>query len=213
MEAEIIGAAGIIVSIYALYRSIIERTKLDRQKFAVDMIKEWNNNTSECTSVIRNYYPQKYDNCDAIDEIEVDKILNPKMENPDEKAEYLEIKKAIYKLLNYFEYVSAAYNKRTVDQEIIRNSFSITMLRYYIVLRNLMIIEFLNSKRNHWKPFTRHLVSLINQKDVLLCSGCDKNNCFLKSKEKDAKVRLLNLLNSDDIDKKLLLELKDEINA
>lgn len=204
-------ALAIVISLLGLYWSIIQRTRLDRQKYAVDMIKEWNTNTFEDTNIIRSFYPDNYDKCEPIMQSEIDKIIHSVGTVSEKK--YAKLRAAIFRLLNYFEFVAAAYNRGTVDGKIIRNSFSITMLRYYVVLRNFLIEQFLQSKRNHWRPFTLHLKNLLENREELICAGCDKNNCILKYDKDDAKLKLLDLLNSKNLMQEQMKELERQLNV
>ena len=214
METEIIIAtAALIVSLLGFAWSLYERLKLEKKKLAIEMLKEWNNNTSADTEVLRSNYPGQYDKCVPLAINEVDKIIHPDKLSNHEMKKYIDIKVAIIRLLNYFEYVSAAFNRGSVDKKIIRNSFSVTMLRYYIVLRNFMIMQFLVSKRNHWRPFTKHLKSLILKREKLVCAGCTDDSCILKLDGQSSRVKLIDLLNKGNLNENDISEMKKELDS
>lgn len=196
----LIAAVGLILTLLGLIWTIILRTALERKKNAIDMMKEWNKFTSQQTNLIRDHYPDNYNNCKPISKIEIEKILNKIDLKEDENDKYRKIKTAIHRLLNYFEYVSAAYNKNAVNKRIIRNSFSAVMLRFYIMLKYFLIRELLDSGRNHWKPFTLHLKKVIRKKSYLLCPLCKDRNCLLSSKEEAIDVKVLKYMNSEHTD-------------
>jgi hypothetical protein len=192
--------------------SIVQRTRLDKQKYAIDMIKEWNSNTSSDTSLIRSHFPGNYDKCEPISMVEVRKIIDISLcANLEEKQKYTDIKNAIYRLFNYFEYVSAAYNRGTVDKKKIKDSFSLTMLRYFTVLRNFFMLEFLTSKRNHWTPYTKHLEDLtMKKRSKIKCSDCDNEYCLVGEKGHKIEKKLLYYLNSDKFSRKLFTDFENE---
>jgi len=205
----IIASIGIILSILGLMWSVFQRTSLDRKKYAIDMIKDWNEFISQYTNLIRSNYTGHYNNCKSIKIDEIDKILTSSHSNPETQKKYKEIKTAIYRLLNYFEYVSAAYNKKSVDQFIIRNSFSAAMLRFFIILKFFLIREFLNSGRNHWKPFTSHLEKIIKDKSTILCPWCKEKECIINPKKDTNDIEVLRYFNSTKLTQNQVNKLED----
>ncbi len=186
----ILEIAALVASVAGLIWAIYSKTKLDRKRIAIDMIKGWNRNTAKDSDIIRKAFREKYETCEKIETNDVEKILNinkhGSINGDEEKTRKL--KTAISQLFNYFEFIASAYRNKAADRKIILDSFSGTMFRYYIILENYLLIEFENAKRNHWKPYTFFIKELIDRGDID-CNNCKDKRCL----NKDRKTLLKNL--------------------
>lgn len=196
-----LGIIGAIFTIYKLF-DLVKETKLrndnEKRKYATNMILEWNSNSVHNTNLILKYFPNCLQNCKPID-IEKLAISN---NSGDLKKIKQELKDAIKALLNYFEYVAVAY-VNCANKEIILNSFSITMIRYYVVLQRFLLEDLKNTHRNHWKPFTEFISIIKKDKDetVKICNLCIDRKDYEKCKIFDNNFdEILRLLNKDKLD-------------
>jgi hypothetical protein len=196
---------GIILTIIALIWSILQRMILDRKKNAIDMIYDWNNNTSKDTGTIRQKFSGCYELCKIIELDQIEELYYKDLFLDENKRS---VRDSVIRLYNYFEYISSAYLSNTASKRIINHSFTITMIRYYVVLENYILEEYLTTKRNPWLPFTKFIEMQIKRSGNRKLCFCTNTNCPLIDKGKI--VDNLILLNSKTIDEPGIAGLKEK---
>jgi hypothetical protein len=151
-------AAGLIVSagalVFAAY-GISQQRKWERKHFAVEMINEWNNQSSNHKAAIENAYPELFTNDGPLSS-------RPRMTSEEAHLIYTsteakdkvrwETRNHCIALLNYFEFVASAWDKEIADREIIEDSFKSTILRWHHDLEEFMIEMKKTRQYEPWPP-------------------------------------------------------------
>jgi hypothetical protein len=203
----ILAILGFLFGLYQLYRVAKEAKKRnlnEKRKYATDMIREWNTNSTDNSDTILKTFPGWLEKCEPITIAE----LKLKMDS-DPKIEL-----AIRKLLNYFEFVATAH-EYCADRTIINESFALTMIRYCRILQNYLVYSTIQIKRNHWIPFTKYVVNNLSN-EIINCNTCkthnsnNKDKCFLNDDQDFKKV--LKYLNTNNLTSDNINELKAMIN-
>jgi hypothetical protein len=168
---------GLILTLIGLVLSIYYKFNLDKKHYALEMIREWNQQTAKDKIILEKAVPGIYEICserllkDKLSKIHNAASLKKEELKEGEKIEdYLAAKESTIRLLNYFEFVSSSYLNGAADKKIIQESFSGTMVRYYCVLNDYIKNEVDKTGRNPWSPYTKYVKSVVapNSKYPLL---------------------------------------------
>lgn len=202
--SDVIDYIGVLASIAGLFYLFFQISKVateterrrrqESNKYAVNMIKEWNDFSLENTRILLKEFKGYYKECKTVAPTLIKESINKKPE----------IEVSIIKLFNYFEYVSSAYNS-CADKNIIVNSFAVTMARYYKMLEGYLLNEILNTRRNAWRPFTMFLKEIIENerisKEGVKCNSCCSADdiCFMDINSDTFEI--LKLINDPKLDK------------
>ncbi|MDQ1638092.1 MAG: hypothetical protein QOF62_1431 [Pyrinomonadaceae bacterium] len=175
-------AGGLIVSAVALVCAaygINEQHTWNRRHFAVEMIREWNNQSSSHKAAIENAYPQLFRD-------EGPQQSRPRISNDEARRIYFstkdeEIKKKdedslkntsgdptktvdptrwetrnhCIALLNYFEFVASAWENQVADRKMVEDSFKKTILRWHHDLEEFMNVMKTTRGYEPWPPLQR----------------------------------------------------------
>jgi|GEM_PF-6979021 len=177
-------AAGLTAAT-GLLRAVEHRTyesKQARRRQALEMLREWNQQTASARSTLERALPGLYDQCQRLSREEAIHLYRgsaearpalPSSQRPSPTYDRLdcasadtvsEVREHIVELLNYFEYVSSAYLKQAADRDILRESFAGTMVRYYCILGEFMAREKEQTGRNPWAPYTEFVESMLAER-------------------------------------------------
>lgn len=167
----IFGSAGIIAAIITLLYNTTRRNSLDKKRYALDIMKGWNENTTTTTSKLRHKYRDKYNKCQKIDLDDITNYVNESDENADN----------VIRLLNYFEFIATSCRHKAVNRKMINAGFSVTMFRYTVLLIEYLLNQKEKTNRNPWKPLTEYIISLVNKNKI----KCNKE-CKLCPKKTDS---------------------------
>jgi Domain of unknown function (DUF4760) len=167
-------AGGLVVSAVALVCAaygIHEQHQWNRRHFAVEMIREWNNQSSLHKAAIENAYPELFreegpqQSRPRIPKEEARRIyFSTKDEEPKKNGEdpakivdpvRWETRNHCIALLNYFEFVAAAWENQVADRKMVEDSFKRTILRWHHDLEEFMNV--MKSTRGYepWPPLQR----------------------------------------------------------
>ncbi len=163
---------GLVLSLISLALSIYYKFNLDKKHYALEMIREWNQQTAKDKIIIEKVVPGLYEKCSLrLLKEKLDKIYNAAtlkkeyLEDSESVEDYLSAKESMIRLLNYFEFISSAYLNNAVDKKIIQNSFSGTMVRYYCVLNDYIRLEYDKTNRNPWLPYVEFVKIIVHPKN------------------------------------------------
>jgi hypothetical protein len=149
----LISALSLAVAAYG----IRENHEWNRRHFAAEMMREWNTSSSQHKVAIESAYPEFYQK-------EADELSRARMSPEEAKKVYTstpkdslrwETRNHCIALLNYFEYVTAAYEKNVADRNIIEDSFQPTILRWHHDLEEFISIMQKIRGYHPWPPLQR----------------------------------------------------------
>jgi len=190
---ELFSLIGLIIAVFSLAWATYGQTMLQKKKFAVEMIHEWNSQTAEDRRIIELAYPGIYDKCKRLDKEEAKNIVNSDESANDEKRQ--KVKQSIIRLLNYYEFISSAYLNGTANKRIIHDSFATTMVRFYCILEEYVIQQVELTKQNPWIPYIKFIKIIISSKNIQKCIYYrDEANPVCYQSKLDIKFKIEDLL-------------------
>jgi hypothetical protein len=167
-------AGGLVVSAVALVCTaygINEQHTWNRRHFAVEMIREWNDQSSIHKAAIENAYPALFreegpqQSRPRIDKDEARRIYfstkdEGTIKNGGDPTKIVdpvrwETRNHCIALLNYFEFVASAWENQVADRKMVEDSFKKTILRWHHDLEEFMNV--MKSTRGYepWPPLQR----------------------------------------------------------
>ena len=174
MEASIsfFTAVSAVAALGAFVWTLFDRLRLQKTQYALDMIRDWNTQTATFNETLRNAFPNLYEECQVSRYEEALRQLARVGDNAQASPE----KTAVVRLLNYFEYVSSAYEVGAADRKTIHASFTGTMVRYYCLLSPFIDEEIRVTGRNPWFPYSRFVREIVGGPE----SGALGSSCLHK---------------------------------
>jgi hypothetical protein len=145
------------IAFYAI-RTLKREFSWRRQQLAVNMLAEWNRQTSEYRTIIDRWKhglldPKSTDELTLREAVELNDY-RPKVSNT-ESDDREKQRHAIIELLNYCEYVAVAYQNHVADQAMIDASFTGTISQWYRKLRPFTFARSKQLGRNPWQPLSK----------------------------------------------------------
>ena len=156
------------VSIFVLYKQFTLQIQTNekedewrRQNLSLSVSREWNSFTAVYRDRIENTFrnllgePEKGFYIKAIDRVLAQQIFHCTEDEKLTKDALRQLKSDITILLNYFEYIGVAYEKKALDQGIIKELFQFAMVTWYDELEGYM--EYVKKLRGEhgWAPYQR----------------------------------------------------------
>lgn len=175
---------GLVVSAIALASAaygISQQHEWNRRQFAVEMMREWNNQSSLHKAAIEKAYPDLFRDEGPLQsrprisstearliyfstpDEDPTKAVNPTGEKPTKDIQPTkivdpmrwEIRNHCIALFNYFEFVAAAWENQVADRRMIEDSFKKTILRWHRDLEEFMILIKNTRGYEPWQPLQR----------------------------------------------------------
>ena len=151
-----IGAIGTLVGAFLVYRTLVCNHDWQRREYGLNLLRDWNANTSKHWQVIEQVFPHLRD---------VDRTGGKVTELTKQQAKEIytcepsnsdcwELRYHLVEMLNYLEYVAMSYSQKVSDQEIIESCLKDAMIKYHDILKNL--IDVVESCEGYlpWEPYT-----------------------------------------------------------
>jgi len=189
---EVVALGGLFVTAAGLVMGIYARLGLDKRQFALQMLSEWNRQTAGDRMKIEKAFPGLYERCIPLSDAEATALANGRWVPDPQRmvhasdsmsADGHDVREAVIRLLNYFEFVAAAVRQGAANSKIIRESFAGTMTRFYCLLGAFIEAERRLTSRNPWAPYSRFVYEAVRARKT----GLEVGTCL--DVEGDGQVR------------------------
>lgn len=135
-----LGAIGTLIGALLVHRTLRANHDWARRRYAISMVKQWNENVYPHFRVIENFYPhiRQFDEGEGkYSELTHDTAKNLWKCDPEDSVQW-EVKTAIMELLNYFDFIATAYSQNVADSSIIIHSFEKPLTQWHDILTNFI---------------------------------------------------------------------------
>ncbi len=152
-----VGAGGTLIGAFLVYKTLVSNHDWQRREYALNLVKEWNENTSGHWQAIENKYPHLRD----VDRTggEVTELTKQQAKDiytcePSDE-ECWKIRYHFIELLNYLEYVGMSYTQNVSDHKIIEACLKDAMIKYHDILIN--VIDVIDTCEGYlsWEPYIK----------------------------------------------------------
>jgi hypothetical protein len=142
------------IGLFLAYRTLKANHDWNRRNFAAQAIEKWSSQSLIHRKAIEKTYPGLYDHQEN-DDLKVLSVEEAeKIYKCTFNDECWEIRFHILELLNYFEYISVAYNNKVADQVMIEKSFKNALIKWHRLLSHFIEVVEKYRKNNPWKPYS-----------------------------------------------------------
>jgi len=152
-----IGAMGTLIGAFLVYRTLVSNHDWQRREYAMNILREWNNNTTEHWRVIEGVFPHLRDvdrTGGRITELTKQQAKDIYTCEPSNNK-YWELRYHIVEMLNYLEYVGMSYSQNVADQYIIKCSLKEAMIKYHDILKNMIDVVEICEGYTPWEPYIK----------------------------------------------------------
>ena len=141
-----------------------------RRQYALEMLREWNHQTAEARARLEGAFPGHFECCTRLTPEQVAGQVTATNAHVDDVSSrggskrdnaVSGIRGDTIRLLNYFEFVSAAYLSGKADRDIILRSFAATMVRYYCILYVFLREQKRQLGHNPWAPYSKFVAHVL----------------------------------------------------
>lgn len=157
-----LGVIAGIVSLYVAIHEIKSNHDWNRRHYALEMMRTWNEATEPHKMALEKAYPGLYDDPPASDFSleEARKIYND--------SSRLDLQIHIVAMMNHLEYISQVYLKNVGDQDVIKESFKKTMIRWHRALKNWITVFVKHRGYNAWQPYVDLIIKWEQEESTTL---------------------------------------------
>ena len=151
------GVVGTLVGAVLVYRTLVSNHDWKRREYAMNIIGDWNNNTTEHWQIIEPVFPHLRDvdrTSGEITELTKQQAKDIYTCEPSNNK-YWELRYHIVEMLNYLEYVGMSYSQNVADQYIIESCLKEAMIKYYDIFKNLIEVVEICEGYSPWEPYTK----------------------------------------------------------
>ena len=153
----LVGVIGTLIGAFLVYKTLTSNHDWQRREYALNVIKDWNKNTSEHWQAVEKKFPHLRD---------VDRTGGKVTELTKQQAKDIytcepsdldcwQLRYHLVELLNYLEYVALSYNQNVSDQDIIETCVKDAMIKYHDILKNVIEIVEMCEGYLPWEPYTK----------------------------------------------------------
>jgi len=151
-----VGAIGTLIAAFLVYRTLKSNHDWQRREYALNIVRDWNINTSAHWQALERVFPHLRD-VDRTGGIVTELTKQQAKEiytcDPDDKMNW-DLRYHVIELLNYLEFVSMVYIQKVADKEIIETCLKDAMIKYYDILKNVIDVVETCEGYLPWTPYS-----------------------------------------------------------
>ena len=152
-----IGVIGALIGAFLVYRTLTSNHDWQRREYALNIIREWNSNTSERWQAIEEKFPHLRDvdrTGGKVTELTKQQAKDIYTCEPSNEESW-KLRYHLVELLNYLEYVALSYSQNVSDQQIIEVCLKDAMIKYHDILKNVIEVVEICEGYLPWEPYTK----------------------------------------------------------
>ncbi len=150
-----IGAMGTLISAWLILQTLKSNHDWQRRQYALDLLRDWNANTNDHSQAIETAFPGIRDvdkTTGKVNEISKDRAKKIYISDPHKDSNDFLLRFHIIQLLNYLEFVVAAYNVNVADEEVILSTMKNPIIRWATILNNFLDVVEMCEGYQPWGP-------------------------------------------------------------